>query len=290
MSDDEFVSKHARLFDSKLGHLEQYTARFEVDSTAEPKFYKARPFPRNVIQLKSFLGMLNYYNTFFPSHSHNLAPLHKLLQKNTPWIWGPEHQDAFKTAKVALTSDKTLAHFDPEKKLILACDASPYGLGVVLSHKFEDGVQYLVGRHFFIQSDHKPLEHLFKEMKGLPTLASARLQRWALTLGAYDYTITYKPGPQHCNADVLNRLPLPNSPENVLVPQETVMAMEMLCVSIPVQPKQLKQWTDKDPFMSKVRHKVQTGWEDTQDPAWKPYQQYNLELRRLLLELQALLG
>ena len=47
VSEDELcenvVSKHARLFDSKLGHLEQYTARFEVDSTVEPKFYKARP-------------------------------------------------------------------------------------------------------------------------------------------------------------------------------------------------------------------------------------------------------
>ncbi len=134
---------------------------------------------------------------------------------------------------MTLTSDKTLAHFDPEKELILACDASPYGLGVVLSHKFEDGAekpisrtlapaekrysqldkeglaiifgvkrfhQYLVGRHFLIQSDHKPLEHLFKETKGVPTLASARLQRWALT---YDYTITYKHSiaTQMCLAD-----------------------------------------------------------------------------------------
>ncbi len=85
--------------------------------------------------------MLNYYNKFLPNHSHNLAPLHKLLQNNTPWIWDLEHQDAFDTAKVALTSDKTLAHFDPEKRFILACDASPYGLRVVLSHKFEDGME-----------------------------------------------------------------------------------------------------------------------------------------------------
>ena len=41
------------------------------------------PVPRNVSQLKSFLGMLNYYNKFLPKQSHNLAPLHKLLQKNT---------------------------------------------------------------------------------------------------------------------------------------------------------------------------------------------------------------
>ena len=49
--------------------------------------------------------------------------------------------------------------------------------------------QYLVGRHFTILSDHK------------------RLQRWALTLGAYDYSIHYKPGPDHANADVFSRLP-----------------------------------------------------------------------------------
>ena len=47
--------------------------------------------------------------------------------------------------------------------------------------------QYLVGRHFVILSDYKPLQHLFRETSGVPTLASARIQRWALILGAYDY-------------------------------------------------------------------------------------------------------
>ncbi len=54
--------------------------------------------------------------------------------------------------------------------------------------------QYLAGRPFTILSDHKPLQHLFQETSGIPTLASARIQRWALILGAYNYTIEYKPG------------------------------------------------------------------------------------------------
>ena len=53
--------------------------------------------------------------------------------------------------------------------------------------------QYLFGRPFIIMSNHKPLKNLFSESQTTPTLASARLQQWSLTLGAYDYTIQYKP-------------------------------------------------------------------------------------------------
>ena len=69
--------------------------------------------------------------------------------------------------------------------------------------------QYLFGRQFTILSDHKPLQHLFGESRTIPTLALAHIQRWSLTLGAYDYTSQYKPGQQHSNADMLSRLPLP---------------------------------------------------------------------------------
>ena len=54
-------------------------------------------------------------------------------------------------------------------------------------------------------------------------MASARIQRWALTLSAYSYTITYKPGGDHINADVLSRLPLSETPSDVPLPGETVL-------------------------------------------------------------------
>ena len=92
----------------------------------------------NISQLKSFLGLINYYGKFLPNLSNTLAPLYKLLQKNTAWQWGPEQQKAFQTAKKSLTSDCLLVHFGPSKGLLLACDASPYGIGAVLSHQMEN--------------------------------------------------------------------------------------------------------------------------------------------------------
>ena len=197
------------------------------------------PVPRNVSQLKSFLGMLNYYGKFLPNLSTCLAPLYSLLQKRSHWSWGPKQHKAFEEAKNLLTSSSMLTHYDPSKTLILACDASPYGIGAVLSHKVEDdelpiafasrslapaeknysqidkealaivfGVkhfhQYLFGRHFMIKSDHKPLQHLLGERKGVPAMASARVQRWALTLSAYNYTVQYVPGKDNANANVFS--------------------------------------------------------------------------------------
>ena len=52
--------------------------------------------------------------------------------------------------------------------------------------------QYLYGRQFILETDHKPLESLFNEKKATPSMAAARIQRWALTLAVYNYTIKYK--------------------------------------------------------------------------------------------------
>jgi len=116
-------------------------------------------------------------------------------------------------------------HFDQEELLILACNASPYGLGAMLSHHMQDGSvrliafasctlalaernysqlhkkalsiifgvkrfqQYLYGQQFIIHSDYKPLMYIFDEAKAVPFMTSARIQGWALTLSTYTYTI-----------------------------------------------------------------------------------------------------
>ena len=179
-----------------------------------------------------------------------------------------------------------MEHYDPRKPLTLATDASPYGIGAVLSHVMEDGSEkpvayasrtlndiekrysqldndkaiaiifgvkrfhhYLYGRPFAIVSDHKPLQYLLSESRAVPTMASARLQRWALLLSAYQYTISYRPGERLANADVLNRLPLPEAPSKVTIPAEVISLLQTL-QSSPITAEHIKSWTDKDPILS----------------------------------------
>ena len=68
-----------------------------------------------------------------------LAPLYELLRRNVPWNWKSQQEVAFNKAKELLTSSKVLVHFDPKLDLILACDASSYGVGAVLAHRMTDG-------------------------------------------------------------------------------------------------------------------------------------------------------
>ena len=99
------------------------------------------PEPLDVTQLKSFLGAVNYYGKFPPDLSTVLAPLYKLLHRDTKWCWGPSQKKSFEHVKKLLTSDHVLVHYDPSTDLVLACDASPYGVGAVLSHRYSNGVE-----------------------------------------------------------------------------------------------------------------------------------------------------
>ncbi len=73
------------------------------------------PAPQNVSQLKSFLGLVNYYAKFLPNLLTVLAPLHQLLQKKSRLSWGKVQRKAFEEAKAQLTSPCLLVHFDGQK-------------------------------------------------------------------------------------------------------------------------------------------------------------------------------
>lgn len=260
------------------------------------KAIQEAPKPESVTELKSFLGLLSYYSKFLPNMSTTLAPLYSLLQKGNRWVWGRKQQEAFEAAKALLQSNTLLVHYDPKKELVLACDASPYGVGAVLSHRMADGTEkpigfvsrtlapaernysqlerealaivfgvkrfhsYLYGRHFEIYSDHQPLRHIFSESKGVPTMAASRIQRWALTLSAYEYSIAYRPGKDQAHADALSRLPLAEKPATVPVPGDLLLLKEHLGTVSPLTSQQIKSWTDKDPVLSRVRKFVSHGW------------------------------
>ena len=82
-------------------------------------------------------------------------------------------------------------------------------------------------------------------IQGTTGMAALRLQRWALTLSAYEYIIAYRPGKGQAHADALSRLPLSEYPNTVPVPGDLLLTEHLKNVS-PVSPQQIRPWTDKD--------------------------------------------
>ena len=115
------------------------------------------PVPLNVTELRSFLGIVNYYGKFIQSVADLCALLNELLQKNTPWMWTATCMESFNQLKQALGSAEVLCHYNPSEEISLACDASAHGLGAVLSHHFKDGserpISYAHQEHFRRQNE-----------------------------------------------------------------------------------------------------------------------------------------
>ena len=206
-----------------------------------------------------------------------------------------------------------LAHYDPRVPIRLAGDASSYGIGAVLSHVFADGTeqpvayasrtllpneqnyaqvekealslifgvqkfhQYIYGREFTLVTDHRPLTTIFGPKKGVPPLAAARLQRWALLLSAYRYNIEFKPTLAHANADGLSRLPLKQKAATGNPPDPGVFNVRQLNV-LPVTAKQLAAATCTDPVLGRVLRYTRAGWPQEVKEELKPFSNRRKEL------------
>ena len=138
-------------------------------------------------------------------------------------------------------------HYDLGLPIKMTCDALPKRLGAVLSHVYSNGVvkpiafasrslskaeqaysqldrealglifgvkafhQYIYGRSFVLETDHRPLTYIFGDKRGLPQMAASRVQRWAVFLAGYDYEIKHIRGVDNTQADSLSRIPLSRS-------------------------------------------------------------------------------
>ena len=101
---------------------------------------------------------------------------------------------------------------------------------------------YICGCHFQLQTDHKLLTALFGESKPVSQQASGQIQRWALILGSYEYSLTFRSTEEHGNADAMSRLPLPDCPAEVPVAAELVLLVEGLQDS-PISTDHVRTWT-----------------------------------------------
>ncbi|XP_015283013.1 PREDICTED: uncharacterized protein K02A2.6-like, partial [Gekko japonicus] len=252
------------------------------------------PAPTSKTELQAFLGLLNFYHSFLPLKAAVAEPLHRLLDKGAPWVWGTAQQAPFQAVKDLLVSNSVLAHFNEDLPVVLACDASPYGVGAVLGHKLPDGREvpvayysrtlsaaernyaqidkealaivagvkkfhhYLYGRPFTVPTDHKPLLGLFAPDRQTPQMTSPRVIRWSVFLAGYNYRLLHRPGKAMGHADALSRLPLPET-EPDPAPAHHIALLETL-PDQPVHVKEVARRTEKDPILCRVLDWVRRGW------------------------------
>lgn len=270
------------------------------------------PKPSNVSELRSFLGTVNYYGNFISNLSNRLAPLNNLLKTDVNWCWSQKCDDAFNDVKQCLCQSPVLAHYDPNEQLMVACDASPHGIAAVLSHRYENGTErpvayasrtltesekryaqidrealalvfgvkkfkeYLFGKPFILVTDNRPLTHILCPNKSLSTVAASRIQRWAVFLGSFNYSIEHRSAANHENVDGLSRLPAQRAPA------ERMLEADMFTVkqinTLPVTSDAISRETKKDPLLSRVLMNTMNGWTEKEpnednpdDIAMKPF-------------------
>jgi hypothetical protein len=191
--------------------------------------------PTTVKSLKSFLGVTNYFREFIPNLSVMVAPLSDLTKgaKRGPIGWNDAAQAAFDKVKEAILNAQELTWPNETDPLILYTDASDLGIGGVLvqrqvnvekpiscfSKKFSDAAtrwstiekecfaifaavlsfqSHLLGRSFFLRTDHKNLVHLQSSV--VP-----KVIRWRLRLLEFSFIVLHIPGPENVVADMLSR-------------------------------------------------------------------------------------
>ena len=255
---------------------------------------KHTSIPKDVSQLRSFLGLANYCSRFIPDFSTITSPLRHLTQKGVKWSWTAAQQTAFDNVKAAISHDCIMAYYDPAKTTRLTVDASPYGLGAILSNIDQDGAvrnvayasrsltpteqrysqterealavvwecerfhMYLIGTPFELITDHKALEIIYSP-KSKP---SARIERWALRLQQYEYKVIYKLGAEN-PADILSRMPLPTRKSTPNVADEYVNFVAHHAVPKAMTLEEVAQSTLKDNVLQAVTQSIQTDkWND----------------------------
>ena len=120
----------------------------------------------------------------------------------------------------------------------------------------------------FYPFGHKPLQHIFKVTSAAPTMASARIQHWAIAttwrLRLYDCLSTWRAARKCRSVQPLSTV------WNVPTPPETILVMNMLSSS-PVTAAQIKQWTAREPLLSRVKDKLLRGGSCGRKDGISPY-------------------
>lgn len=129
---------------------------------------------------------------------------------------------------------------------------------------------YLFGCRFTLVIDHKPLTTILGPYKGVPSMAAARLQCWAIKLSVYSYDIEFRHTTEHCNADGLSRLPIHSIGSENYISEPALFNLSKLD-SLPVTASPLATATHTDKILNKVYRHVINGLPDRVEPDLTPF-------------------
>lgn len=261
---------------------------FDVDGEgihteeAKIKTIKDWPIPNNKQQVRSFLGLTNYYRRFVRNYATIAKPLTDIQGENKTFEWNQEQQQSFQDLKKALTSAPVLSSPQPDKDYYMFTDASDFAVGGVLcqkdendnmkpiayeSHKLSPAEQnyavheketlaiiycltkwrhYLESRKTIISTDHHSLQYLHTQPK-----LSRRQARWMELLANFDIEIKYIPGRLNSVADALSRR------ADLEVEVTNGVQINMLSSSITSEViSKTKQALTVDPYYNKKKDKL----------------------------------
>lgn len=268
--------------------------------------------PKNVSDLKRFLGMVNYLGTYIDNLSDKTTSLRQLLKKNNSFYWDTAHQREFDSLKEIISKTPVLTYFDPSCPLTLSVDSSQFAVGAVIlqnkkpiayasrsltdcqsryaqiekelyaiqfgCNKFR---QYIYGRPVNVETDHKPLVTLFKKpLSEVPP----RLQRMMLTLQQYDLKVSYTPGKFLYIADTLSRAPVEPPDDDDAMEEDLHIHMNLLVSNLAVTPEKLQEIkfaTEMDSELQRIIQYCKTDWPKSKNQVHssiKPYYSFRHEL------------
>lgn len=249
--------------------------------------------PINRDELMRIIGSFNSVRRYVPDTAELMSPLCKLLRKDVDFTWLPAHDKVFNELKEKVSSAPALTPFDPNKKIILQCDASKSGIGCCMFQNDNKNVprliacasrtmndaelnygqtekellaiyfgakkfhKFIYGHKVDVQTDHKPIVSIMS--KHVSTLGSPRIRRLRLKLLIYDLNVYYVPGKLVHFADMLSR----NSLDVTEHDNEMLQMVHSVSKYLPMSPERktiFRNETNNDPLLNKVCNYYYHGW------------------------------
>ncbi|UYV81732.1 hypothetical protein LAZ67_20002148, partial [Cordylochernes scorpioides] len=197
------------------------------------------PEPKNVHDIRRFLGLTNFFRRFVKDFARKAEPLSRLAKKGSQFEWKEEQRRSFAGLRKDLVEYLVLAHYNPELKTEVHCDASAEGLAGMVLQMDEDGKwrlvycvskktteaekmyhssklelmaivwtldrlrQFLVGIKFTVVTDCQALVYMNAKKTTNPQIA-----RWYNLIQEYDFEIRHKPGEKMAHVDGMSRAPV----------------------------------------------------------------------------------